>query len=176
MSTTAALVERARRDDRAAFEALLALHGRTLLAVARAGTRNSVDAEEVFQESTMRIWRSLASLESGDRFVAWSCSVVQHAARDRARREKVRRAAPLMDRPAPPASGPSEQRRRRIVDAVRAMPAPLAEVIELFYFGGLSYAEIANAIDMSVPTVNSRLTKARALLRRTLEQEDPNHD
>ncbi len=56
------------------------------------------------------------------------------------------------------------------------MPAPLAEVIELFYFGGLSYAEIANAIEMSVPTVNSRLTKARALLRRTLEQEDPNHD
>jgi len=124
----------------------------------------------------MRVWRGLHSLETDDRFVAWSCSVVQHAAQDRARREKVRRAAPLTDRPAPPASGPSEQKRRRILEAVRALPAPLAEVIELFYFGGLSYAEIATAIDMSVPTVNSRLTKARIHLRRALEPEDPNHD
>ena len=167
---TEALARRAARGDRAAFEALVALHGRTLLAVARAHSRDAAGADDAFQDGALRAWTSLGSLEKPDRFLPWACSVVAHAAKDRARREQVRRAEPLPEVPARTASGAPEARREAVLRAVATLEEPLREVIELFYFGGLGYREIAHAIGMSVPTVNSRLSTARARIRETLEK------
>ena len=82
----------------------------------------------------------------------------------------MRRAEPLPEVPARPAAGAPEARREAVLRAVAALEEPLREVIELFYFGGLGYREIAHAIGMSVPTVNSRLSTARARIRETLEK------
>ena len=169
---TEVLAQRAARGDRAAFEALIALHGRTFLAVARSGGAGAADAEEIFQEAALRIWRKTDTLEKPDRFVGWACAIVSHVARDRARREKVRRTQPLPERAAT-AGGMSERRRERILAAVASLPHPLCEVIELCYFGGLTYKEIAAAIGMSVPTVNVRLSQARAQLKTLLREEGP---
>ena len=166
---TEALARRAARGDRAAFEALVALHGRTLLAVARAHSRNQVEAEDAFQDGALRAWTSLATLEQPDRFLPWACSVVSHAAKDRARRETVRRSGALPEVEARPPSGPSEARREAVLRAVAALEEPLREAIELFYFGGLTYGEIAEVVGRSVPTVNLRLATARSRLRETLE-------
>jgi RNA polymerase sigma-70 factor (ECF subfamily) len=166
---TEALARRAARGDRAAFEALVALHGRTLLAVARAHSRGAAEAEDAFQEGALRAWTSLGTLEKPDRFVPWACAIVDHAAKDRARRERVRRAEPLPEVPARAPAGPSEARREAVLRAVAALDADLREAVELFYFGGLGYREIAEAIGMSVPTVNLRLAAARAKLRTALE-------
>jgi RNA polymerase sigma factor (sigma-70 family) len=54
--------------------------------------------------------------------------------------------------------------------AVASLDAPLREVIEHFYFGGLTYREIAEAVGMSVPTVNLRLAAARSRLKEALEK------
>ena len=151
---------------------MIALHGRTFLAVARSGGAGAADAEEIFQEAALRIWRKTNTLEKPDRFVGWACAVVSHVAKDRARREKVRRTHPLPERAAT-ADGLSETRRERILAAVAALPHPLCEVIELCYFGGLTYKEIAAAIGMSVPTVNVRLARARAQLKTLLREEGP---
>ena len=151
---------------------MIALHGRTLLAVARSGGAGAADAEEIFQEAALRIWRKTDTLEKPDRFVGWACAIVSHVAKDRARREKVRRTQPLPERAAT-AGGLSENRRERILAAVAALPQPLCEVIELCYFGGLTYKEIAAAIGMSVPTVNTRLSQARAQLKTLLREAGP---
>jgi RNA polymerase sigma-70 factor (ECF subfamily) len=171
-ATTGALARRAAAGERAAFEALLALHGRTLLAVARAHARDGHGAEDAFQEGVVRAWTSMGTLADPDRFVAWACAVVTHAAQDRARREKVRAAAPLPDAaPERPPSGPPEARREALVAAVAALPPPLREAVELFYFGGLTYRDIAAATGRSVPTVNLRLAEARRLLRARMESD-----
>ena len=164
------------RGDRAAFEALLVLHGRTLLAVARShvpcgnGRAGATEAEEVLQESALRAWRDRARLERPERFLAWFSAIVQHAATDRARRERVRASEELLDHAAPE-RGPSEGRRLRLMAAVERLPAPLREVIELAYFADLTYSEIAAVIEKSVPTVNLRLAQARAALRIALGDE-----
>jgi RNA polymerase sigma-70 factor (ECF subfamily) len=171
--TTGALARRAAAGERTAFEALLALHGRTLLAVARAHSRDGHGAEEAFQDGALRAWLSVATLADPDRFVPWACSVVTHAAQDRARKEKVRAAAPLPDAvPERPARGPGEERREAVLAAVASLPATLREAVELFYFGGLGYREIAEATGRSVPTVNLRLSEARRLLRSRMEGDD----
>jgi RNA polymerase sigma-70 factor (ECF subfamily) len=170
------LAQQALGGDRAAFEALLVLHGRTLLAVARthAPARNGrpgpSEAEDVLQESALRAWRDRARLDRPERFLAWFCAIVQHAAADRARRERVRASDELPD-VAEPERGPSEGHRLRLMTAVERLPAPLREVIELAYFAELTYSEIAAVIEKSVPTVNLRLAQARAALRMTLKDE-----
>jgi RNA polymerase sigma-70 factor (ECF subfamily) len=138
--------------------------------VARAHSRNAVEAEDAFQDGALRAWTSLATLEKPDRFLPWACSVVCHAARDRARRERVRRADALPEVPEPRPSGPTEARREAVLRAVATLEEPLREVIELFYFGGLGYREIAAVIGMSVPTVNNRLAAARTRIRESLEK------
>lgn len=172
---TALLAAQAARGERAAFEALLALHGRTLVAIARAyapanGRARAGEAEEVLQESTLRAWRDLARLEQPERFLAWFAAIVQNAAADRARREHLRAGEELCDAPAHE-RGPSEARRLRLLGAVAALPAPLREVIELAYFAEQTYAQIAAATAASVSTVNLRLAQARAALRAALEDE-----
>jgi RNA polymerase sigma-70 factor, ECF subfamily len=170
------LAAQAARGDRAAFEALLALHGRTLLAAARAhvphanGHARASEAEEVLQESALRAWRDLARLDRPERFLPWFCAIVQHSAADRARRERVRASEELVELPARE-RGPSEGRRLRLLKAVEHLPAPLRQVIELAYFADLSYPEIALATEVSVSTVNLRLAQARAALRAVLEDE-----
>lgn len=174
--TTSLLAAQAACGDRAAFEALLALHGRTLLAVARAhaphvnGQARASEVEEVLQESALRAWRDLGRLDRPERFLPWFCAIVQHSAADRARREHVRASEELVELPAAE-RGPSEGRRLRLIKAVERLPAPLRQVIELAYFADLSYPEIALAIEVSISTVNLRLAQARATLRAVLEDE-----
>jgi len=170
------LAAQAARGDRSAFEALLTLHGRTLLAAARAhvphaiGRARASEAEEVLQESALRAWRDLARLDRPERFLPWFCAIVQHSAADRARRERVRASEELVELPATE-RGPSERRRLFLIRAVERLPLPLRQVIELSYFAELSYPEIALAIDVSVSTVNLRLAQARAQLRAALEDD-----
>ena len=127
----------------------------------------------MLQESALRAWRDLARLDRPERFLSWFCAIVQHAAADRARRERVRSSDGLGELRdlAEPERGPSEGRRLRLMVAVERLPAPLREVIELAYFADLTYAEIAALIEKSVPTVNLRLTQARAALRSALGDE-----
>ncbi len=137
--------------------------------MARAHSRGAAGAEDAFQEGALRAWTSLATLEKPDRFLPWACSVISHAAKDRARREQVRRAEPLPEVPARAPSGPSEARREAVLRAVASLDEELREAVELFYFGGLTYAEIAALVGKSVPTVNLRLSTARTKLRTALE-------
>jgi len=124
----------------------------------------------VLQESALRAWRDLAHLDRPERFLPWFCAIVQHAAADRARRERVRASEELREAPAAE-RGPSEARRLRLLRAVELLPSPLREAIELAYFADLSYPEIAAATEVSVSTVNLRLAQARAALRVALEDE-----
>jgi hypothetical protein len=55
--------------------------------------------------------------------------------------------------------------------AVGALPAPLRRVLVLHYLDGLSYAEIAAALDVPVSTVKGRLFRSRARLRGALDPE-----
>lgn len=134
------------------------------------GRARASEAEDVLQESALRAWRDLARLDRPERFLAWFCAIVQHAAADRSRRERVRASEELIESPAVE-RGPSEARRLRLLQAVERLPAPLRQVIELAYFADLSYPAIAAASEISVSTVNLRLAQARAALRVVLEDE-----
>ena len=134
------------------------------LALAR--TANVSDAEDVFQEVFLRYFRYEGRLDSDEYRKAWliRCTVNRaaslHASAWRRRTVPLEAAAQIG----------VEDEYREVYSAVLALPAKYRAVIHLFYFEGLSVAEIAAALGTAEGTVKSQLSRGRALLRDTLKE------
>lgn len=163
--------ELARRLRRPAYS--LALH---LL-------RDPDDALDVAQDGLMRFFGSLERLDPGRPVRPWLLTIVRNRARDLMRRRKVRNHEPLEDdRPdAPPrqildtSPGPAALAERheiqaRVWRALSRLDEGPREILVLRDYHDLSYAEIAEALDVPMGTVMSRLHRARKALRRELEE------
>src|SRR4051794_18319509 len=83
----AALVERLRAGDEAAFEALVARHHRTMLAVAQSYVRSRAVAEEVVQEAWLGVIKGLDRFEGRSSLKTWILSIVVNLAKTRGTRE-----------------------------------------------------------------------------------------
>ena len=138
------------------------------LAYARTGS--PADAEDIMQETFLRLMRTRPVFDSEAHAKAWLLRVAANCASDLFRRLFRRREAPLEDHlpaPQPPETG-------RVTEAVLALPARYRVPIHLYYYEDLSVAEIEAITQTSQGTIKSRLFRARALLRKKLEEE--NHD
>jgi RNA polymerase sigma-70 factor (ECF subfamily) len=168
----AELVRRARAGDREAFGALVGQHQRTALRTAFAVCGTEGEAEDVTQEAFVKAFRALQRFREGEPLRPWLMRIVANEAknrrRSRGRRERLAVRAAAM---APGAPGSTEDLALGAIKAaqLRAALARLDErdraVIALRYFGGLSEAETASALDVPVGTVKSRLSRALDRLR-----------
>jgi RNA polymerase sigma-70 factor (ECF subfamily) len=138
---------------------------------------NRDDALDLAQEAVLRILRSRSGLDPSRPWRPYLMRVVTNLARDLWRRRRVRRAESL-DRlivergfdPVDPADRPDErvsqaELRRRAARALGTLSAAHREVLVLRDYQGLSYAEIAAALEVPLGTVMSRLHNARLQVR-----------
>jgi RNA polymerase sigma-70 factor (ECF subfamily) len=137
------------------------------------------DAEEICQEVFLSVIKNLRSFQGQSQFQTWVFRIAANKARDfRERRQAAKRGGgqtPLslnaedpehglkLD-PATAAPGPDvtlmqAEQLDRIRVAVDQLDDPCREIIELRYFGDLSYEEISSALDLNPKTVSSRLSK-----------------
>jgi RNA polymerase sigma-70 factor (ECF subfamily) len=148
-------------------------HGAALVLLARHWVATHSDAEDVVQEAFVRFWRSRSSVQEP---VAYLYACVKHCALDwhrgRQRRQQRELAAA---RPEAESRfvAPIEQDERRITieAALCRLPASQAEVLVMKIWGGLSFPQIAAALDISVNTAGSRYRYALAKLREQLAAE-----
>ena len=173
-------------QDASALEELYARYGRLAFALAVRITMAPEIAEEVVQEAFLAVWRGASSYQSARASVrTWLLSITHHRAIDAVRRRAARvQQAPLEDAMAlgDPAvadvwaevarSLDAEQVRR----ALRALPPEQRESIELAYFQGLTYPEIAQRMNVPLGTVKSRLRLGLARLRALLQEAAPSAD
>jgi RNA polymerase sigma-70 factor (ECF subfamily) len=191
-----ALVERARQGDKAAFRRLVERHQRRAFAIALGLLRDEADAREVVQEAFLRVWRSLDRFEGGSSFFTWLYRIVSNLAidiiRKPARRESELDAdAQLADEAESlpfvarlDEADPARVLRRReiaerIQQALDALPPYHRAVIVMREVEGLSYQEMAEAMQVSKGTIMSRLFHARQKLQRALADcygEEQEHD
>lgn len=136
------------------------------LAYARTGSR--ADAEDVMQETFVRLLRARPDFAEPEHAKAWLLRVAANCANDWFRAPWRRRERPLED--ALPA--PAEPEEGGVVEAVLALPAKYRIPIHLYYYEELSVAEIAKIMGKSEGAVKSRLFRARALLRDMLKEDD----
>jgi RNA polymerase sigma-70 factor (ECF subfamily) len=171
------LVERARRGDHDAFAELAGAAITRLDAAARMTLRDPELARDAVQEALIRAWRDLPGLRDPDRFDAWLHRLTVHACLDLARR---RRRRPIEVELGPrdfsaPLDTLSDLALRDELDRAMARLEPEHRaVLVLRYYVGLSLPEAARSLGIPLGTAKSRLHRAIAALRRTVDLDEPN--
>ena len=181
------LVERLRGGDPAALEALMERYAPRVYRLAYGITRNQADAEEVVQDVFLNLFRKIDSFEGRSALGTWIYRVAANQAliKQRGKRFEVDvaleeqlptfladghregdRAWVLADwSPTPEAELLSAETQAILKRAIDALPDHYRAVLVLRDVEGLPNDEIAEALGESVPTVKSRLHRARMALR-----------
>lgn len=177
----AALLARCRRGEADAWDELFDLHyaaaGRFIFQLASDFTRE--DAEEICQEVFLSVIKNLDAFHGESRFQTWLFRIATNKARDyREKRMAAKRGGGQATlslqaedpetglAPDPPgnAPGPDEllmnaEQMAGMREALDRLGEPCREIIELRYFGDLSYDEISATLKLNPKTVSSRLSK-----------------
>ena len=157
-------------QDEALFLRCLARERRRLHHFIYSLVPNSADAEDVFQQASVTMWRRFSEYDRDRDFYAWACGVafytVQNFRRATQRRrmlfsdELVRLIADEriagVDR--------SRARLELLQDCLALLPDSDRELIRSFYQDGLSAKDVANHLGRAVQTIHNRLSKIRSNL------------
>lgn len=172
----AELLRRASGGGSTAVMQLYDRHATVVLALAMRILGGRDEAEEVVQESFVKVWQEAATYDAGRAgFRAWICTIARNRSLDLLRRRgSANRAKPQL---AEPARGVEPSAAEVGADGARArtvlatLPAPQREAIELAYFEGLTHSEIAARTKTPLGTVKTRILDGMRKLRDALETE-----
>jgi len=176
-ATEADLLAGAQGGNLFAFDEIVRRYQRRVYSTALRIVRRHDLADDVTQEAFLRAHRALGSYDRGRPFGPWICRIaanlaINHVRSPEAREEALDEGA-LDLSPAAASDGPlgallEKEARSVLEEAVGRLPAEQRAVFVLRAFEDLSYKEIAQALDLSVGTVMSRLSRAREKLRGAL--------
>jgi RNA polymerase sigma-70 factor (ECF subfamily) len=177
------LVVRVQAGDPSALRELMTRYQRPLYGFLFRLLRSAEDADDLFQETFMRVLKHAARFDTSRRFRPWLYSIagnlVRNAYRSRSYRETVpidrpdedggSLAARLAGRSQLPVDEAQRAESRQIVnDAVGKLPDKGRAALVLYYYQGLSYEEVSVALEIPLGTVKSRIHNAMARLDKAL--------
>jgi len=172
------LVERAKHGDQDAYADLVTRYQSIAARTAYVITGTQIDAEDAAQEAFVKAYYALDRFRAGAPFRPWLLRIVANEAINRRKAAGRRPTVDLSvveDRASsdtalsPEAAALAAERRGRVLAAVRALRDDDRLVIAYRYFFDLSEAEMADALGVARGTVKSRLSRALARLRESLE-------
>jgi RNA polymerase sigma-70 factor (ECF subfamily) len=178
------LVRRAQRNERGAFDLLVLKYQHKVVKLVARLLRDPTEAEDVAQEAFVKAYRALGSFRGDSAFYTWLYRIAVNTARNaiasRQRRpidyeaelsesEQSNLASRLRHTDTPEAAALSEEIRLTVNQAIEQLPEDLRTAIVLREVEGLSYEEIAAAMDCPVGTVRSRIFRAREAIDRALK-------
>ncbi len=168
------MVAAAQGGDRNALDQLIRRHYDRIHAVCRRIAGTNRDADDACQEALIKIVRSLPRFDGRSSFATWAYRIATNAALDELRKRQ-RRPMPGVDDIADERfeqrvdNDPSDVGDRMILDhALGELPDDLRAAVVLRDVADLEYAEIAEALDIPVGTVKSRISRGRAALAERL--------
>ena len=182
------LVKRVQAGDSKAFRALFDKYHRRAFAVAMGVVKNQDDAFDAVQEAFVKVHKNIHKFEGSSSFYTWLYRIVMNVSIDHVRRTSRRKNLEFDERalheqsevagdgalmPSVTNSNPGRAALRRelggaIEAALEELPEHHRAVIVLREVEGLSYREIAEAIETPAGTVGSRLNRARRELQQHL--------
>lgn len=175
MSDDRSLVAQASQGDSAAFAALLKRHDDKMRGVVWRLVPSRSEMDDVLQDAYLKAWRGLPQFRGDSAFSSWLYRIVYTTALDHLKAARRRPVVPLEEHTA----GTVQDASASIVDAA-ALRDALAElppdqlcVVALVDGQGESYDDVAELLGISSGTVGSRLSRARATLRKALSSDQP---
>jgi len=168
VATDAEVVRRVLAGDNGAYALLVQRHQRAVIASAHHLTGDREAALDLAQESFIDAWRHLPQLRDHARFAAWLVGILRNKCRGFLSR-RAPQEVPLDDAPVPATTDP-EPEDGPLLSLLGQLPLTDREVLAARHIHGLSYSEIASALDMSVGSVRTRCCRARGRLRELLSQ------
>ena len=186
-SEDAELMRRVQTGDESAFAALMTRWELPVKAVIGRLVLNASEAEDLAQETFVRVWQQRERFRAGAEFRPWVFSIAINLARNRLRWWRRRPVIALGDwsdaaaesEGSVPVSGGEEagasrlesaERATAVRDAIAALPVDLREAIVLFEYEQMSHAEIAAAVGATPKAVETRIYRAREKLRAALQR------
>ena len=175
------LIDELREGDMAALAILVEKYKRIVYRVAIQITKNHEDANDVMQDTFLKVYESIHSFRKDAAFETWLYRIVVNHATNLVKRRERRRELPLSDtsemeihpdlrRTADLENNPhinleKKERQRWVTQAINSLPLKQRTVVILHEFEGLTHPEIASILNCSEGTVRSRLHYARHKLR-----------
>lgn len=149
----------------ATLEQLYRRTGPRILRFLMRNLSDAADADELLQETFVVAAREFETLASARSHEAWLIGIARNLLRSYRRRVLFRRMKPLGQEPAAREAGEIDSRLQGMREAIDRLPEGQREVLQLRLVDDLSYAEIAEALDIPIGTVRSRIHSAVAALR-----------
>jgi RNA polymerase sigma-70 factor (ECF subfamily) len=178
-------MERLAAGQDAALNSLMERHSERLFHYLIRLVQNESDAEELAQESFVRVYQHRARFDTKQKFSTWLYAIASNLARDRFRwrvrhpqvsldAEGESTGGPLSDvlpanKPSPSQSMEANERADAVRGAVAALPEDLRLPLVLAEYEGRAQAEIAQILECSVKAVEMRIYRARQQLRERLQ-------
>ena len=171
-----ALVKRVQAGERRAFDLLVRKYQHKVLGVVSRYVNDWAEAQDVAQEAFIRAYRAIANFRGESAFYTWLYKIATNTAKNylvaQGRRppgddlqvddaQHLESAGKLKDSATPERELMREEVERTVFEAVEALPEELRAAITLREVDGLSYEEIASAMNCPIGTVRSRIFRAR---------------
>ena len=186
VSDEMALVRAAKAGDIGAFEQLVKRYDRNVFRIANHITQNREDAEDVVQDAFLKAYENLHNFQEQSKFYTWLVRIAVNEALMRLRKRRPERMVSLdedvkteedsMPREVADWSPNPEQQYSQaelhdiLSKTINGLPPSFRTVFVLRDVEGLSTEETAEALNLSIPAVKSRLLRARLQLRERLNK------
>ncbi len=177
------LFEALMAGDGGALDELMQRHARWVRGVVYSVLGSVHELDDVVQQVWMTVWRRAHTLDDPARWKTWLYRLARNAAidagRKRTRQRGLWRRMTELVQEAPSKQEVTAQRKlevdeehRRVLDAIQGLPVIYREPFVLRHMEDMSYREIADVMDLPIDTVETRLVRARRLLRELLGGRD----
>ncbi|MCL1847178.1 MAG: sigma-70 family RNA polymerase sigma factor [Coriobacteriia bacterium] len=150
------------------------LWGSAVYKLAFAQTTSKTDAEDVYQEVFIRLFKHTGAFHESEHLKAWLLRVTLNCCRDLRRSSWKRRITSIEDLKEEPGENSlgAQEAAHDLATALKTLPENMRAVIHLYYYEGYSTEEIAHILDSESSTIRSRLQRARERLKSSLGGTD----
>ena len=168
--------------DTAAFEQLIERHQALVAGTIARMLGSNADVEDIAQQVFIRVWKSAARYVARAKFTTWLLKITRNLVFNEMRRAKRHPHLPVQIEPeaeemplrdeamaTPDATLLQRELQEAIENAITLLPETQRMALVLRRYEELSYDEIAEVLDLSVPAVKSLLFRARTELRERLK-------
>ena len=182
------LIRRALAGDRTAFDTLISKHEKRAYQYAFRLTSNSDEAADIVSEAFVRVFGALGNFRGGSAFTTWLYRILTNCYLDHRKRDRNKQTVSLEqslqtdsgdvqrqivdDADGPEAIAEREARESTIQEALKDLPDYQQAMLVMYHVEMLSYEQIAEALDLPLGTVKSRLNRARISLREILIRDE----